>query len=80
MSPRSSASDTRIPLCRKLQESLYRHLLKDSLQPDVETAIDVTLIGRCYERYADHAVSIARRVAFLTTGQLPKRTTSQRPY
>jgi phosphate transport system protein len=35
----------------------------------VETAIDMTLLGRYYERYADHAVSIARRVYFLVTGE-----------
>jgi phosphate transport system protein len=35
----------------------------------VETAIDVTLIGRYYERFADHAVSVARRLIFLVTGE-----------
>ncbi len=34
----------------------------------VDTAIDLTLLGRYYERYADHAVSVARRVYFLVTG------------
>ncbi|RSM85200.1 phosphate transport system regulatory protein PhoU [Kibdelosporangium aridum] len=64
----------------RLQESLYRHLLKDSVRPDVETAIDITLLGRYYERYADHAVSIARRVAFLATGRLPEKTPTHGPY
>ncbi|MET9908362.1 PhoU domain-containing protein, partial [Streptomyces sp. NPDC006476] len=35
----------------------------------VETAVDVTLVGRYYERFADHAVSIARRVVYLVTGE-----------
>ena len=35
----------------------------------IETAIDVTLCGRYYERFADHAVSVARRVVFLVTGE-----------
>ncbi|MET9914671.1 PhoU domain-containing protein, partial [Streptomyces sp. NPDC006476] len=35
----------------------------------VETAVDVTLVGRYYERFADHAVSIARRVVHLVTGE-----------
>jgi phosphate transport system protein len=39
---------------------------------DDETAIDITLIGRYYERYADHAVSVARRVYFLVTGKFSK--------
>jgi phosphate transport system protein len=29
----------------------------------------MTLIGRYYERFADHAVSISRRVYYLVTGQ-----------
>ena len=33
------------------------------------TSVDVTLLGRFYERYADHAVSVARRVVFLVTGE-----------
>ena len=36
---------------------------------DLETAIDVTLLGRYYERFADHAVSVARRVVYLVTGE-----------
>ena len=32
--------------------------------------MDVTLLGRFYERFADHAVEIARRVIFQATGKL----------
>ena len=35
----------------------------------LETAIDLTLLGRYYERYADHAVSVARRVYFMVKGE-----------
>jgi phosphate transport system protein len=35
----------------------------------MEAAIDVTLLGRFYERFADHAVSVARRVVYLVTGE-----------
>ncbi len=38
----------------------------------IEAAIDVTLVGRYYERFADHAVAVARRVVFLVTGQQPQ--------
>ena len=31
-------------------------------------AIDVVLLGRFYERFADHAVAIAGRVIFRSTG------------
>jgi phosphate transport system protein len=32
----------------------------------------VTQIGRFYERFADHAVSVAHRVVYLVTGQYPE--------
>ena len=35
-------------------------------------AVDVTLIGRYYERFADHAVSVAKRVVYLVTGEHPE--------
>lgn len=54
-------------------DRLHRELLRKILHKDgphsVETAIDVALCGRYYERYADHAVSVARRVIFLATGR-----------
>jgi phosphate transport system protein len=34
----------------------------------VEAAVDVTLLSRYYERFGDHAVSIARRVIHVVTG------------
>ncbi|HEY5115744.1 MAG TPA: hypothetical protein VIJ00_09495 [Nakamurella sp.] len=30
--------------------------------------VDVASLGRCYERYADHAVTIGRRIVYLVTG------------
>ncbi len=52
---------------------LHRQLISTLVAPTwdhgVETAIDLTLLGRYYERYADHAVSVARRVIFLVTGK-----------
>ncbi len=36
----------------------------------VAAAVDVTLLGRYYERFADHAVEIGRRVIFQATGTL----------
>ena len=53
-------------------DGLHRKIIQTLLDPSwkhgVETAIDMTLLGRYYERCADHAVSIARRVYFLVTG------------
>ena len=41
----------------------------------VRPAVDITLISRFYERYADHAVALARRVVYVVTGRLPDRLT-----
>ena len=53
----------------KLHRDLISILLDDNWKHGVETAIDMTLLGRYYERFADHAVSISRRVYFLVTGE-----------
>jgi phosphate transport system protein len=37
-------------------------------RPDTATAMDLALLGRYFEQFADHAVSLARRVAFITGG------------
>jgi len=65
----------------KLQEEdeamddLHRHLFTVLMDREwshgVAAAVDVTLLGRFYERFADHAVEVGRRVIFLVTGQLP---------
>ena len=55
----------------RLHRSLFTTLLDDDWPYGIEQAIDITLIGRYYERYADHAVSVARRVVFLVTGEHP---------
>jgi phosphate transport system protein len=53
----------------KLHRELIGVLLSKDWSHGVETAIDMTLLGRYYERFADHAVSIARRVYFSVTGE-----------
>ncbi len=52
-------------------DDLHRQLLLSLLDDwagTVDQAVDVTLMARFYERYADHAVSIARRIVFASTG------------
>jgi phosphate transport system protein len=51
-----------------LHKKAISTIINQSNGLSVETAIDLTLLGRYYERYADHAVSVARRVYFLVTG------------
>ena len=53
----------------RLHKQLFRELLLPSWGHGIESAIDVTLLGRYYERFADHAVSVARRVVYLVTGE-----------
>lgn len=55
----------------KLRRKSFRELLGSSWSYGVEPAVDIALLGRYYERIADHAVSIAERVVFLVTGEGP---------
>jgi phosphate transport system protein len=54
-------------------DGLHRHLftvlMDTQWKHGVAVAVDVTLLGRFYERFADHAVQIGRRVIFQATGQ-----------
>ena len=57
-------------------DDLHRHLFTVLMDREwkhgVTAAVDVTLLSRFYERFADHAVEIARRVIFQATGNLPE--------
>jgi phosphate transport system protein len=59
-----------------LHRELFTILLDDDWSHGIEAAIDITLLGRYYERYADHAVSVARRVVYLVTGEWTAPSTS----
>jgi phosphate transport system protein len=56
-------------------DDLHRHLFTVLMDREwkhgVAAAVDVTLLGRFYERFADHAVEVARRVIFQVTGNHP---------
>lgn len=56
----------------QLHRDLFTQLLDKSSPVSIEAAVDVTLVSRHYERFADHAVALARRVVFLVTGQQPR--------
>ncbi|MEV1247506.1 phosphate signaling complex protein PhoU [Nonomuraea sp. NPDC050022] len=58
----------------KLHRRLFRNILAKDWPHGVEPAIDITLIGRYYERYADHAVNVAGDVVYLVTGSRPTAT------
>jgi phosphate transport system protein len=52
-----------------LHKQLFRALLEDEWKGSIEEAVDITLCSRYFERLADHAVSVARRIVYLVTGQ-----------
>jgi len=52
-----------------LQRELFAVLLAPTWNHGVGPAVDIALLTRFYERFADHAVAVARRVVFLVTGQ-----------
>lgn len=63
-------------LMDQLHRQLFRELLSKDWPHGMEAAIDVTLLGRYYERFADHAVSVARRVVYLVTGEREMHATA----
>ena len=56
----------------QLRRASFAELLGADWTHGVEAAVDVALLGRYYERIADHAVSVARRVIFVVTGENPR--------
>jgi len=55
----------------RLRRTSFTELLSPDWPYGVEAAVDIALLGRYYERIADHAVSVANRVVFVVTGQNP---------
>jgi phosphate transport system protein len=57
-----------------LTKSLFRYILSggDADEARVLQAVQLALVGRHYERIADHAVTIAQRVCFMVTGEHPQ--------
>jgi len=52
-----------------LRRKSFRELLGANWSHGIEPAVDLALLGRYYERIADHAVSVANRVAYVVTGE-----------
>jgi len=53
----------------RLHRELFTTVLSDDWTHGVEAAIDVTLLSRFYERFGDHAVTVARRLVHIVTGE-----------
>lgn len=52
-----------------LHAELFARLLSENFEHGVEAAVDLALLGRYYERLADHAVSVSHAVIYLVTGE-----------
>ncbi|HUH69886.1 MAG TPA: phosphate signaling complex protein PhoU [Mycobacterium sp.] len=56
-------------------DALYRHLVSVMIdrkwEHSTSVGVETALLGRFYERFADHAVEIGRRVIFTASGVLP---------
>ncbi len=60
----------------RLRRSSFTELLSQDWAHGVEAAVDIALLGRYYERIADHAVSVANRVVFVVTGENPRNVSA----
>ena len=58
----------------KLQRRLLSTILGPEWDQPVECAVDMAFASRYYERFSDHAVSIARRVYYTETGEYSPRS------
>ena len=55
----------------ELHKKVITGILSNTDGISIASAVDLTLLGRYYERFADHAVAVARRVYFLVKGEFP---------
>jgi phosphate transport system protein len=51
-----------------LHQRVFDKVLGETWQGDIGDTVDATLASRYHERFADHAVSIAKKVKYLATG------------
>lgn len=61
-----SAANVRV---NELHAGVFRAVAAEDWNESAPTTVDVTLASRYYERFADHGVSVARKVTYLVTGE-----------
>lgn len=54
-----------------IHQHMFTVLMDRNWTHGVSAAVDVALLARFYERYADHAVAVARRIVYVVTGRMP---------
>jgi len=59
-----------------LHISVFEKVLSENWQGEASATVDATLASRYLERFADHAVSVAKKVAYLATGDWTPNTDS----
>jgi phosphate transport system protein len=52
----------------ELHIAVFEKVLSDNWQGEASATVDATLASRYHERFADHAVSVAKKVVYLATG------------
>ncbi|WP_159501338.1 phosphate signaling complex protein PhoU [Microbacterium sp. 18062] len=52
----------------ELHVSVFEKVLSDSWQGEASATVDATLASRYHERFGDHAVSVAKKIVYLATG------------
>lgn len=78
---RALALDDMDDVMDDLQRELFRTIfaLGHADEAGLQQSVQVALVGRYYERIADHAVNVGERVAFMVTGEIPGAVTDVRP-
>ncbi|MGW5381371.1 phosphate signaling complex protein PhoU [Nocardia sp. NPDC003963] len=64
----AAALEGRDDVMDQLHRDLLNHILGPEYTGGTTTAVDLALLGRYYERFADHTVEVGRRTVFMTTG------------
>jgi phosphate transport system protein len=67
--PTASELDRDDDVMDDLERQLFAILLGPGWTHGVEAAVDAALLGRFYERYADHAVNSGHQIVYLLTGE-----------
>ena len=57
-------------LLDELHAGTFTAMLSGPWSRSAQETVDVTLLGRYYERFGDHGVSVARRMVYLVTGDV----------
>jgi phosphate transport system protein len=77
--PRALALEDMDDVMDDLQRELFRTIFTLGDEAGLQQSIQVALVGRYYERAADHAVNVGQRVAYIVTGEIPGAETDVGP-